>query len=440
MVLSIDPANEDVTEQETTACYRPHPSDLVTQPLSPSRPTSTPKPAAVAPLKASQPPRRFNDQLSFLDDLLEDEDLSIHKKLDKVLENQKVLFKLIADLMKGGREHVGKDFSHRSGDVSHMERKVHVGEDIEGCSVGSQSGVYGDVSNVFGGSSYVVAPEDISNTGANYVPRDQLGGNSQHRAPEDISNVTGETSTGPNYVSGGQLGGNGQHRALEDISNATGGTSTGANYVSGGQLGGNGQHRALEDISNATGGTSTGPNYVSGDQLRGNNLIVSNAVGRTDTGTSYVSYDISGANNQHRALGDISNLVGRANMGTNYVSIDHLGSRETNLSREHSFGEEGGQFMGEALVLKRASCSVGNFAAKFLNVVFKSEELVNRNCTGTRGKMALDPGKMAIIKKYVFKFYPCAPAQEESTWRKCVVAIDEFLRRKKRDGGKERQD
>ena len=188
------------------------------------------------------------------------------------------------------------------------------------------------------------------------------------------------------------------------------------------------------------GGTSTGPNYVSGDQLWGNNSIVSNTVGRTDTGTSYVSYDISGANNQHRELGDISNLLGRTNMGTNYASMDHLGSRETNLSWEHSFGEEGGQFMGEALVLKRASCSVGNFAAKFLNVVFKSEELVNCNCTGTRGKMALDPGKMSIIKEYVFKFYPCALAQEESTWRKCVVAIDEFLRRKKRDGGKEPQD
>ena len=125
-------------------------------------------------------------------------------------------------------------------------------------------------------------------------------------------------------------------------------------------------------------------------------------------------------------------------MGTSYVSMDILGGnnqhRETNFSREHSFEEEGGQFMGEALVLKCASCSVGNFAAKFLNVVFKPEELVNRNCTGTRGKMALDPGKMALIKKYVFKFYPCAPANDESTWRKCVVAIDEFLRRKKRDG------
>lgn len=63
--------------------------------------------------------------------------------------------------------------------------------------------------------------------------------------------------------------------------------------------------------------------------------------------------------------------------------------------------------MGEVLVLKRVSCSVGNFVAKFLNVVFKSEELVNRNCIGIRGKMVLDFGKMVIIKKYVFKFYFC---------------------------------
>ena len=102
-------------------------------------------------------------------------------------------------------------------------------------------------------------------------------------------------------------------------------------------------------------------------------------------------------------------------MGKNYVSMDHLGSnnqhRETNLSGEHSFEEEGGQFMVEELVLKRASGSVENFAAKF--------------------------GKMAIINKYVSKFYPCAPAQEESAWRTCVVAIDEFLRRKKRDWGEE---
>ena len=93
--------------------------------------------------------------------------------------------------------------------------------------------------------------------------------------------------------------------------------------------------------------------------------------------------------------------------------------------------------MGEALLLKRSSCSVGNFAAKFLNVIFTPEELVNRNCTGTRGKGSLDAGKLGLIKKYVLKLYPCTPALEETVWRKCVVAIDEFLRRKKRDGRQE---
>lgn len=114
-------------------------------------------------------------------------------------------------------------------------------------------------------------------------------------------------STGPNYVSGNQLTGNNLI-----ISNAGGRADTGTSYVS---------------LDTSGGNNSTGPNYVSGDQLAGNNLIISNAVGRTDTGTSYVSLDVSG---------------GRTNMETNYVSMDHLGSnnqhRETNFSREHSFG------------------------------------------------------------------------------------------------------
>ena len=37
VLLSVDPASEDMTEQETAACNQPHPSDLVTQPLSPDR-------------------------------------------------------------------------------------------------------------------------------------------------------------------------------------------------------------------------------------------------------------------------------------------------------------------------------------------------------------------------------------------------------------------
>lgn len=128
---------------------------------------------------------------------------------------------------------------------------------------------------------------------------------------------------------------------------------------------------------------------------------------------------------------DISNVIGRSNS----LGEEFRGGK--NISREESLGEEGEKFMGEALLLKRSSCSVGNFAAKFLNVISTPEELVNRNCTGTRGKGSLDAGKLGLIKKYVLKVYPCTPALEETVWRKCVVAIDEFLRRKKRDGRQE---
>lgn len=121
------------------------------------------------------------------------------------------------------------------------------------------------------------------------------------------------------------------------------------------------------------------------------------------------------------------------------IGTSSMGNRENDyVSREQSFGEKGEQFMGEALAIKRTSCSVGNFAAKFLSVVFKPEELVNRNCTGTRGKGALDAVKVDIVRKCALKMYPCSPAMEEGVWRKCVIAIDEFLRRKK--GGRQRQD
>lgn len=56
--------------------------------------SSTPKPPK---------PRCYQDQLSFLDDLLEKtEDISIHEKLDIIIENQKVFFKFMADVMRGG--------------------------------------------------------------------------------------------------------------------------------------------------------------------------------------------------------------------------------------------------------------------------------------------------------------------------------------------------
>ena len=63
---------------------------------------------------------------------------------------------------------------------------------------------------------------------------------------------------------------------------------------------------------------------------------------------------------------------------------------------------------------------------------YRHNLLKGRNCSGTRGKRSLDQGKLDIIKKYVFKLYPCGQALEDAQWRRCVIAIDEVLRRGKK--------
>ena len=96
-------------------------------------------------------------------------------------------------------------------------------------------------------------------------------------------------------------------------------------------------------------------------------------------------------------------------------------------------GEEVDNFLREAIKLKSKSCSVGNFSQKLVQLIFQPEDLLNRNCTGTRGKQALDHVKLGVVKSYVFKLYPCARSLEDAQWRKCITCIDEFLRRKRRD-------
>ena len=101
------------------------------------------------------------------------------------------------------------------------------------------------------------------------------------------------------------------------------------------------------------------------------------------------------------------------------------------------FGEEGDGFLQEAVQIKSGSSSVGNFAKNVVETIFQPGELEGRNCSGTRGKMLLDKGKLGIVRKYVFKLYPCGQAQEDAQWRKCIVAIDEFLRRAKGKGNRQ---
>ena len=53
--------------------------------------------------------------------------------------------------------------------------------------------------------------------------------------------------------------------------------------------------------------------------------------------------------------------------------------------------------------------------------------------------MILDQEKLGMVKKYVFKLYPCRQAQEDVQWGKCIVVIDEYLRRAKGNGNREKQ-
>ena len=87
-----------------------------------------------------------------------------------------------------------------------------------------------------------------------------------------------------------------------------------------------------------------------------------------------------------------------------------------------------------ALHIKRASCSPGNFAVKLLPEVFTAQELAPlvSNCTGTKGKKALDQHKLRTIKELVMNLYDIPIKNQEEVWKGCVRAIDEFLRRSNR--------
>ena len=76
---------------------------------------------------------------------------------------------------------------------------------------------------------------------------------------------------------------------------------------------------------------------------------------------------------------------------------------------------------------------MGNFAKRIVETIIFSTWGTGglKDCSGTRGKMILDQGKLGVVKKYVFKLYPCRQAQEDAQWCKCIVAIDEFQRRAK---------
>lgn len=90
---------------------------------------------------------------------------------------------------------------------------------------------------------------------------------------------------------------------------------------------------------------------------------------------------------------------------------------------------EGDTFLAKVIQIKGRSCSVGNFAAKLVQLIFTKGELIDRNCTGRKGKLPLDFDKLDKVKEYVSKMFPVQASQSDTQWKKCVIAIDEFLRR-----------
>ena len=84
----------------------------------------------------------------------------------------------------------------------------------------------------------------------------------------------------------------------------------------------------------------------------------------------------------------------------------------------------------ELYKMSRQACSEGNFCVKLLNRIYNKEELQGKNCNGKRGQRPLDQYKLELIKETVFKIYSVSYLLRSDIWKKCVISIDEYLRRK----------
>ena len=65
--------------------------------------------------------------------------------------------------------------------------------------------------------------------------------------------------------------------------------------------------------------------------------------------------------------------------------------------------------------------------------MFQPHELVNNNCTGTRGKVLLDQVKLGLVREYVFKLDPYVRAMEDmqvklGLVREYVFKLDPYVR------------
>ena len=76
------------------------------------------------------------------------------------------------------------------------------------------------------------------------------------------------------------------------------------------------------------------------------------------------------------------------------------------------------------------STSRKNFAVNLVRKMFSTQERMTSNCAGKKGKDALDPTRLELVKKHVFSEWPLKPGSDgRKEWKDCIQAIDEAGRR-----------
>ena len=174
------------------------------------------------------------------------------------------------------------------------------------------------------------------------------------------------------------------------------------------------------------------PSIVDGKVFKAASRILAGSSNTTETnGTQHnlpirVSADESVT---HQNVEIVSPVSIALNAGC--VNCDSSSSSNKDDQDEQSSDSDGvKELLSWAERIQKTSCSVGNFSVNLVKVLFTKDEMLHRNCSGTRGKVALDSGKLDLIKFCAFKLYSVPPSEQDLVWKhKCVVSIDEFLRR-----------
>ena len=88
--------------------------------------------------------------------------------------------------------------------------------------------------------------------------------------------------------------------------------------------------------------------------------------------------------------------------------------------------------------LKSRACSETNFAVQVFKILFRDEEMTNKNISGAKGKEPLDPVRIEKIKQYFFQIYPCLEGEDKKKkWSRACEGINNYIRGQKRAKGKQ---